>query len=226
MIKVIIFICILLPVNLFAQGFDIYKKGEGAKYYMKMQNNPDAEISIYFAEVKKENISIEFFIYAQNTLIPIKLYQQFLLAKKADGSLMMKESYIQGPDEKFPQRMSPETFTNHNGIELNDFFFSDEKKLKTSLVGNEDLQIVAGKTKTQHYRKINNGQHIDFWVSDDSKPLGLVKLISKNEKVAEQNYTIELQAILKNVSATINPKNAKPLDKNGKKLLNGIQTFK
>ncbi|OFZ22183.1 MAG: hypothetical protein A2202_03740 [Bdellovibrionales bacterium RIFOXYA1_FULL_36_14] len=226
MIKVIILICIFLPANLFAQGFEIYKKGDGAKYHMKMQDNPDSEISIYFADVKKESISVEFFIYAQNTLIPVKLYQQFLLAKNTDGSLMIKESYIQGPDEKYPQRMNPESFTNSNGIELNDFFFSDEKQLKASLIGKEELLMAAGKARTHHYRKVHNGQHIDYWISHDSKPFGLIKMISKNEKVAEQNYTVELLAILKNVTATINPKNAKPLDQNGKKILNGVPTFK
>jgi len=220
MIKVIILICIFLPANLFAQGFENYKKGDGAKYYMKMQDNPDFEISIYVADVKKESISVEFFIYAQNTLIPIKLYQQFLLAKKTDGSLIIKEGYIQGPDQKYPQKMSSESFSNNKGVELNDFLFSDEKTLTTALVETATLKTPAGTLSTNHYRKSHNNQTVDFWIAKEAKPLGLVKLVSTGPKNSNQNYELELISLLKNVKATINPKEAKEMDAKEKALIN------
>ena len=46
-----------------------------------------------------------------------------------------------------------------------------------------------------------------------------MKLISKNPKVAQQNYEIELVSLLKNVKATIDPKKTVPLTKKGKAAL-------
>ena len=220
MIKTLFLITMLLPATIFGQGFENFKIGEGAKYYIKTQNNADVEVSIYFADVKKESISVEFFMDAQNTLVPVKLYQQFLLSKKTDGSLTIKEGYIQGPDQKHPQKMSSDSFSNHNGTELNDFLFSDEKTLNTALVEVATLKTQAGTLSANHYRKSHNNQTVDFWIAKEAKPLGLVKLVSTGSKNSNQNYELELISLLKNVKAAINPKEAKKMDAKGKALIN------
>jgi len=220
MIRVLFLISMLFTVNIFGQSFENFKIGEGAKYFMKTPGSADAEVSIYFTDVKKESISVEFFVDAQNTLVPVKLYQQFLLAKKTDGSLMIKEGYFQGQSQKNPQKMSGESFSNNNGVELNDFLFSDEKTLNSALVEAATLKTPAGTLSTNHYRKSRNNQTVDFWISKEAKPLGLVKLVSTGPKNSNQNYELELISLLKNVKAAINPKDAKEMDAKEKTLIN------
>lgn len=66
---------------------------------------------------------------------------------------------------------------------------------------------------------MRDDQTIDFWISDKAGAMGLVKLISQGKKDKNHNYRIELQALIKNVKAKINKKEAVPLSEKGRLFL-------
>jgi hypothetical protein len=105
------------------------------------------------------------------------------------------------------------------GLQVNDFLFSNQAQLDKDKIGVETVEIAEGSTKATHYRTSRNGQTIDYWISDDAKPMGLVMLISKNPKKPEQNYGLELVNLMENVKAKILPEKAVPLSEKGKALL-------
>ena len=72
-------------------------------------------------------------------------------------------------------------------------------------VGDELVEIAAGSTKATHNRTTGNGQKVDYWISNDAKPMGLVMLVSKIEKNENQNYSLELISLMENVKAKIVP---------------------
>jgi hypothetical protein len=90
----------------------------------------------------------------------------------------------------------------------------DPKKL----VGKESLKVPAGTFKTSHYHDVNEAMTIDFWTSDEAKPMGLVKLttIPKPGVQGPQGQpippvTLELTGKGKDAKALIT-KPAKPFD--------------
>lgn len=83
-------------------------------------------------------------------------------------------------------------------------------------MGDEMIEVPAGATEATHYRKSNQGQTVDFWIADQAKSIGLVKLVSKSNIKANQNHTISLFSLFKNVSPKINSHKDKPLDERGK----------
>lgn len=135
------------------------------------------------------------------------------------GALKIIEGYIEAPELKGSQKLSNKHLTGYEGVQINDFLFKENKDIEGFYVGDEMLEVPAGTTETTHCRKSNQGQTVDFWIADQAKPIGLVKLISKSDIKANQNYTISLFSLLKNVSPKINSHKAKPLDERGKSFI-------
>jgi hypothetical protein len=209
--KVSSFLLLLFSLNLFAQY--PFVVGTGSKFHLSMKDSPTAELAIYIAESSDQNIAVEYFFHAMNTFVETKMWQQFHMKMGSNGAIDIHKGYVKTTSVDHPEILPKGFFAQKDGVQLNDFLFAKEEILNKFKVGDEKIEVPAGSVTASHYRKTNNGQTIDFWISNEAKPIGLVKLVSVHPKKAINNYSIELIGLMKNVKATINPKLAKPISK-------------
>jgi hypothetical protein len=211
---------LLLSQSLFANSLkDKFPVGSGSNYKMEMAaGGGSIQVGIYVASNSSSTVNIEYFIESQAGLIPISMWQQFEIDLVAGFGAKIKTGYVKTKELPKPEIMTSEYLVGGSGVQVNDFLFNDPKALEKNKVGNETIQISAGETKSTHYRTSNNGQTIDYWISDEAKPIGLVKLTSKG-KEANQNYSLELVGLMRNVKPMIDPRSAVSLTANGKSFL-------
>lgn len=194
--------------------------GKGSKFKLNMKDSgAPVNVLIYTAAVGSKSVNIEYFMESEQSLIPIQMWQQFQVEVSAGSPAKVLKGFVQTKELKQPEEMGQEYLKGFNGVKVNDFLFSSKEELDKNKVADETVSVLAGKTKTTHYRTSNNGQTIDYWISDEAKPIGLVKLVSHSEKDPNQNYTLELVNLMNNVKAKIDPQGAVPLSALGKSLL-------
>ena len=199
----------------FAQN---YKSGEGSQFILNL-GGVQADLSIYFADVNEKSVSIEYYITLPNSFIPVKMWQQFELGINKTGPLNVLNGYVKTGNMEKAEKLTSDYLHVNEGVEVNDFLFADKATFEKDKVGVDKIKTPAGNVTANHYRKTRNNQTIDFWISDEAKPLGLVKLNSTNPQKPEQNFQIELVNMIKNVKPTIDPKAAIPLTEKGKTVL-------
>lgn len=194
--------------------------GSGSKFKMEMASGgTPIDVAIYVASNKASSVNIEYFIETQSGFVAINMWQQFEIDLGSGFGAQIKAGYVKTKELPKPEIMTSEYLVGGNGVQVNDFLFNDPKVLEKNKVGNETIQILAGETKTSHYRTSNNGQTVDYWISDEAKPIGLVKLTSKHLKDNNQNYSLELAGLMRNVKPMIDPATAVPLTNAGKSFL-------
>jgi hypothetical protein len=187
--------------NLSAFSFEI---GSGSQFIMNFSGQK-ANLDIYVTAKSKKNLNIEFHM-GTGGLFSTNIWQQFQFGVYKSGPVAIEAGYIQiGADNK-PERMTSEFFHQNRGVQVQDFLFSDKNKIEGDFIGDEMVEVPAGSLIAKHYRKIRDGQVIDFWIAKEVKPISLVRLISKSTKLESNNYSIELSALMKNVKPTIDPK--------------------
>lgn len=208
-------------LNVYAESLSqSFPAGKGASYNLKMKNDPTPiSFSLYVAGTRVDSVHIEYFMETKG-IIAVQMWQQFEIGINPNKPADIRKGFIFTKDLPKAEIMPPEYLKGASGgVQVNDFLFSDKAQLDKDKVGVEIVEIEAGSTKATHYRKSNNGQTIDYWISDDAKPMGLVMLVSKSEKNPNQNYSLELATLMDNVKAKILPEQAVPLTEKGKSLL-------
>lgn len=213
-------LCLLFTISANAQNLSTsFPAGTGAAYKVKMKKDPTPIfLSIYVAGTRVDSVHIEYFLETKG-LLGVQMWQQFEIGVTPKGAEIRK-GYVLTKELTNAEIMPQEHLKGASGgIEMNDFLFAEKEQLNKDKIGVEMVEIAAGTTKTTHYRTSNNGQTVDYWVSDDAKPLGLVMLISKSEKNENQNYSLEMTNMMENVKAKILPEKAVPLTIKGKGLL-------
>ena len=194
-----------------AQSFPV---GKGSEFKMEVTGQGAVSVSIYVTAAGQNTVSLEYFIESKETMI--QMWQQFQI--KIEGQAKVTDGYVYTKDLKAPEKMTDNYLKGFDGVQVNDFLFSDQKTLDKNKVGEETVNIPAGDTTATHYRTTDNGQTVDYWISADAKPIGLVKLTSKG-KTPNQNYTLGLVSLMNNVKATIEPAKSVPLTDKGKAFL-------
>lgn len=213
--KIFIIIFLLVPFSLYA-GTKDYTVGSGSEFMFSGEKGEKINLSIYFTESSFTRLGVEYF-FSTGSILGVEAWQQYILGIN-DKGLSMEEGYIQSPEMKKPEIMTKEFRENNvNGVKVEDFFFTKESEIEKYKIGMETLEVPAGAILSTHYRKQRAEQTVDFWISDKAGAIGLVKLVSKGSN--DQNYKIELQSLLKNVKAKINPKQAVPLTEKGRMFL-------
>ncbi|MBY0516791.1 MAG: hypothetical protein K2P81_07780 [Bacteriovoracaceae bacterium] len=210
---------VLLCSTAMAQNLSTsFPAGAGAAYKLKTKgNSTPVALSIYVAGTRVDSVNIEYFMEVQG-IVPVQMWQQFEIGVASKGA-EIRSGYVQTKELKTPEIMPKEYLQGAaGGIQMNDFLFAKKEHLDKFKVGEETVEIAAGTTKATHYKTSNNGQTVDYWISDEAKPFGLVMLISKGDK-PQQNYGIELTHIISNVKAKIQPERTTPLSTEGKSLL-------
>lgn len=213
--KKLLIIISLFSSTLFA-GTKEYIVGNGSEFKLTLKKGEVVNLSIYFTESSFTKLGVEYF-FSTGGLLGVQAWQQYLLGI-ADKGLSLDQGFIQSADMKNPEIMTKEFMENNeNGVNVEDFFFSKEADIEKLKIGMETIEVPAGSILSTHYQKKRAAQTVDFWISDKAGSIGLVKLISNGS--ANQNYTIELMSLLKNVKPKIVPKNAVPLSEKGKMFL-------
>jgi hypothetical protein len=186
-----------------------------------MQDTPDEVlVSIYVAAASERRVNIEYFIESTKGLIPVRMWQQFELALNSNGPLEVVRGFVKTKELKYPEEFQGRYLQGSTGgPQVNDFLFTSTKEIEKNKVADETIAIAAGSTKAMHYRTQSNGATIDYWISYEAKPIGLVKLISQHPSDKKQNYQLELDSLIENVRPHIDPADAKPLSDAGKALL-------
>jgi hypothetical protein len=211
----ILFYCQLVWADDFTK---LYTVGNGQTYYMKSKDSTDATVSIYTTSVDKDSLGIEYYIQSQNSFLKQELWQQFKLEKGSSGPLKLSEGYILSDSMKKPERMEAKHLKGADGVQMTDFLFGSFEEINKHLLNTEEVMVPAGKVKANRYKISNNGQNIEFWISTDSKPLTLLKLVSTGKK-KHHNYSLVLETLVRNVKSKINPDEAVALSKSTRKLL-------
>ncbi|TNF04009.1 MAG: hypothetical protein EP326_01950 [Deltaproteobacteria bacterium] len=215
-----LFLCLLFACQFaWADDFkDLYIVGNGQTYYMKSQDSMDATVSIYTASVESNSLNIEYYIQSQNSFLKQELWQQFKLEKGSTGPLKLTEGYILSDNMTKPEKMESKHLKGADGVQMTDFLFGSFDEINKHLINTEEVEVPAGKVKANRYKISNNGQNVEFWISTDSKPLTLLKLISTGKK-KHHNYTLMLETLIKNVKPKIKPSEAVALSKATRKIL-------
>lgn len=217
--KLLSILALLLSLNVFADSLsESFPAGKGSTYKIKMrQDTTPIFLSLYVAGTRVDSVHIEYFMETK-TIIPVQMWQQFEIG--VGKSAEIRKGYVYTKDLTAPEIMPAQYLKGaEGGIQVNDFLFADKAKLDKDKVGEENVEVAAGTTKATHYRTSNNGQTVDYWISDDAKPMGLVMLVSKSDKNENQNYSLELTGLMNNVKPKILPEKAIPLSEKGKSML-------
>ncbi len=213
-ISSLIYCIFCLFLNNIVYAFNV---GEGSEFIMSTEGQK-VELSIYISKVKNKNIGVEFH-FGSGGLFTSNMWQQFEMDISKSQGIQIQKGYIKTAENEKPEILLKKHFYMNEGVQVQDFLFSNENEIKKDFVAHEMIEIPAGTIKASHYRKIHDGQTVDFWISDQVKPIGLVKLISKSKVKKTNNYTIELNSLLKNVKPAINSQEAIPMGQKTKKLL-------
>lgn len=220
-----IFLCIIsfvLVTNIsLAQSYNI---GDGAKYGLTFAQNPgqEAQLEIYVTDSKFNKLNIEMHFFQQGSLIPMEMWHQTEFNLTDHGVIPINGyvtyQLIDNQDSK-PEKYDPLEYGSYNpGLQIKDFIFSKAEDIDKFKIGSESVETPAGTVIAAHYRKSENGQTLDFWISDQVKNIGIVKMESKG-KDPSQNYSIQLKSLIRNVGAKINPTDAIPLTEATKQVL-------
>lgn len=210
-----LFFLLLFTSNLWALDF-VPGSGSNFDFYTEGQK---VNLNIYIANRNTSDLSVEFH-FGAGGIIPVNMYQQFKFELNSQGSpLEITKGYIKTQTSKSPEIMTKDFFKQNKGVQVEDFLFSKREEIEKFFIGNEMIEIPAGSIMTRHYRKVNNGQTVDFWIAEKVGPISLVKLESKSETNKHANYKIELASLLRNVKPMIDPSKAVPLTEETSKIL-------
>ncbi|MEI8345916.1 MAG: hypothetical protein WCG27_00505 [Pseudomonadota bacterium] len=217
----ITFIVLLLAGNTsYAQLSKTFQNGTGNQYKIYFKDGGEVNLAIYVAYSDKESIALEYYL-EESQVKSVRLWKYFTLKKAATGPTTILNGYLLLPEMNgVPEIMEAKHWQGQDGLSLNNFLLNNPEQLKKIKVGEEEITIPAGKVKAIHYRhkQANENQQLDFWISDEAKPIGLVKLVSEGKK-SDANYSIMLTSMIKNITPTIDPKKAVPLTNKGKAIL-------
>jgi hypothetical protein len=194
-------------------------QGNGSRFSLQSQGSTfDMNVGLVKVDVAASRAVIE--IYASDQFSD-PLWQQFALEVKGDRP-SVESGYIQ-VGNKAPMVLTKQYLSGIGNLDVGMFLVSEadlragtSKDLKS--LGQETITSAAGQVKCLHYRVEKGGQTLDFWASDEAKPIGLVRMISTGKK-KEDNYQLELKELLSGIAAKIDPAKAGPLSDEMKAIL-------
>lgn len=218
MIQALLFV--VVAISAYAQSLsESFPAGKGAVYKIKFKDDPTpVHLSLYVAGTRVDSVHIEYQLETKG-LLPVQMWQQFEIGVTPKGAEIRK-GFVLAKELPKPEIMPADYLKGASGgLQVNDFLFATKEQLARHRIAEEMVEIAAGTTKATHYRTSSNGQTVDYWISDKAKPMGLVMLISKGEKSAHHNYSLELVNMMENVKPKIVPERAVPLTSKGKSFL-------
>ena len=196
----------------------IYEKGSGATYDLTLNDSP-TEVTIGFMDQTAKKLVIEITMQPKNEGegLNLRMAQQFHLGL-VNGKIQILKGLLKIPMVEKPQILPAEYLEGFNGVQVKSFLIGSAQDLDDKKIGSESITANGKKYSTVHYRHTENGQTIDYWVSDQAKPMGLVKLTSKGSST-QHNYNMLLKGTRSNLKAEIDESRAEPLNSTAKSFL-------
>ncbi|MAX65631.1 MAG: hypothetical protein QF441_14025 [Bacteriovoracaceae bacterium] len=218
--KIIKFLALGFYFVLFNAFSETYEVGDGAQYNLQFKNQ-NVKLSIYIADKDSDSLSVEYH-FGKSGIFALDMWQQYKLNVSPKG-VTVEKGFIKVSPVNPPEIMEKEHFFNAQGLQLPSFLFSKEKNIQKYFINKEIIELAGASLRTSHYQKEQDGHVVDFWISEEVKPVGLVKLISKSKKQKFNNYQIEITNLLKNVAAAIDPSQAMKMSSDTKMKLDASQ---
>lgn len=189
----------------------VYTVGTGAKYFMT-KGSDKSEISIVFVESTKESLVVEMFMksLSDRAALQVEMVQQFQF-KMVGGTLQLIKGIMKIPHLPKPQIIPAEALAGvGGGAQLKSFLIGSKAEIDAQKVADETVTENGKSYRATHYKKSENGQNIEYWVSDDAKPLGFVRMKSTGAN-SMSNYTMNYIGPLSAVKSKIDATQAEPM---------------
>lgn len=193
--------------------------GSGTQFLMTKGTDRN-ELNIYFLKSPDDKtimFEVNLKSLTDSESLQISMDQHFQM-KKVGGTFQITKGVIKIPQMDKPQILPAHTLSGANGVQMKSFLLGSMDEIDGLKIGPEKIKAGAKTFSTIHYQKVENGQTVDFWVSDEAKPIGLVKMISKGSN-ADMNYELLYQKPLSGMKQKIDPTKAVPLDSTSELLL-------
>ena len=190
----------------------------GARYAFRSPLG-SAAVTISIVESSASRVVIEVY-FARPGLLASAMWQQFVL-DVSSGKPVVREGYLLTAEGHAPERIPASALAGLDNASLSDFLISSRADLDRWKQGVERVVVPAsgpGGIEATRYEQRTGTQVVTYWLSDDARPLGLVKLVSRGDKPS-QTYELALEAVLTNVGARIDRKKAIDLTPEGRALL-------
>jgi hypothetical protein len=195
------------------------EQGNGSRFKMQAQGGTyDLQVGLVRVDQNFGLVTIEVFAAAQ---FADPLWQQFILSTSGNRP-KVEVGYIQ-IGKRSPMKLQASHLAGTSNLDINLFLLSEAELRRESMggmksLGKETLNTKAGTVDCGHYRLEGPEQNLDLWISDEARPVGLVRLVSTGKKPAD-NYRLELEELLSGIAAKIDPGRAVPLSEDMKALL-------
>lgn len=194
-------------------------QGNGSRFKMHFQgSSSDMHVGLIKVDPTVGKVVLE--VYAKAGITE-PMWQQFIVSMKADRP-QIEAGYVQ-VGSRSPMVLTSEYLAGAESLDVSMFLLTEAelregKQKNIQRVGQEKLTTPAGTVTCSRYQVERPDQKLEFWISDEARPIGLVKMVSTGKKT-EQNYRLELEELLSGVVAKINPAKAVPLTDAVKKMI-------
>jgi hypothetical protein len=197
-----------------------FPAGTGARYQLHTPTG-NASVTISIAESSAKHVVVEMYFAGQG-FMSSEMWQQYVIDLPGNGAPVVREGYMLRGEASAPERMPADVLAGLDNASVADFLIASRGDLDRWKRGDERVVVPAsgpGGIAATKYEQPTGSQVVTYWISDDAKPLGLVKLVSRGTKPA-QSYEFALESVLTHVGTKIDRKRATPLTAEGRAVLN------
>jgi len=143
----------------------------------------NAAVTLSIVESSGNRVVVEVY-FARTGLVASSMWQQFVL-DVSSGKPVVREGYLLTGEGRAPERMPSEALAGLDNASLSDFLITSRAYLERWKKGTERIVVPASGPagiQATRYEQPTGNQVVTYWLSDDAKPLGLVKLVSRGDK--------------------------------------------
>jgi hypothetical protein len=192
-------------------------QGGGSRFKLHFQgSSSDMHVGLMKVDPAAQKVVLEVFAKSDYTE---PMWQQFIIGMKGDRPAI-EAGYVQ-VGSRSPMILTAQYLAGTDSLDINMFLLTeaelrDGKQKHIQRLGQEKVTTAAGAVMSTKYQMERPDQKLEFWLSDEARPIGLIRLVSTGKKT-EQNYRLELEELLSGLAPKINPAKAVPLTDEVKK---------
>ncbi len=194
-----------------------FPEGTGGQYSLRTGLG-SAEVSMYVTNSNDGEVSVEILFRQRNNMKTISMWQQFRLVRQMGNKMKLEDGYLLVNEKYGPEKIPKGKLKGEGPFSMKDFQMLTPEELAARKTEKRTLQFEFGPLETTYTRMEKQGVVIEYWLSDKIKPFGIAKLKSSGPK-ARDNYEMNFKTLIKGVDPIIQPTKAKPLSKEGRKVL-------
>ena len=208
-----------------AMALPVLPVGEGSRFDLNLEKLAQTQVSIYVVRSVEQELVVEYFFAASPTVVPVEMWQQYVLGQNNAGTFKVRAGYFYVATLKAPEIIPPEYLCQPGAFVLEDFLFAKPTQISAFRLAMETVIIPFSPTPiiARHFRQVRDEHTIEYWISEEIKPISLVKLLSKG-KQTEHNYQLALRGLIKNAKPKIDLTKVVPLSSEGKQILSEPKT--